>query len=162
MCVLLEFIAQVRTVAADVPSSRPPVASTPRVVMAPPAARPRHNTHRIPSTVNPRDMVQISGGGDSDNDGAVLSNDDSDQEYVQSEAEDEPAMSAENPRARELRRNGTAARSSRSQAVRREQNYIDRRSDDEEGEYVNESSGDEPEVRGYSCEELWPSKCSSA
>lgn len=107
-------------------------------------------------------MVQISGGGDSDNDGAVLSNDDSDQEYVQSEAEDEPAMSAENPRAREPRRNGTAVRSSRSQAVRREQNYIDRRSDDEEGEYVNESSGDEPEVSGCSCEELWPSKCSSA
>lgn len=115
--------------------------------MAAPAPRPRQNTHRIPSTVNPRDMVQISGGVDSDNDGPALSNDDSDQEYVQSEAEDEPALSADNPRAREPRRGGTAARSSRSQALRSHHNFIDRREDDEEGEYVNDSSGDEPEVK---------------
>lgn len=122
-----------------------PTVALPTVIMAAPAPRPRQNTHRIPSTVNPRDMVQISGGGDSENDGAVLSNDDSDQEYVQSEGDDEPAVSGENTRTREPRRAAAAVRSSRGHALRSGHNFIDQRGDDE-GEYVNESSGDEPEV----------------
>lgn len=114
--------------------------------MAVPAPRPRPNTHRIPSTVNPRDMVQIENES-GDEDGVALSEDGSDQEYVQSEAEEDLPLPGENRRPRVPRRGGITGRTSRAQAARAGPNFIDEREDDEEGEYENDSSGDEPEVR---------------
>jgi hypothetical protein len=156
---------------AETRAPRPAPRSQQVADQQPPQPRRQNNTHRIPSTVDPRDMVQFDA---TDDELQISSEDDgNDQEYVQSDGDDDllqvgrsQPVGGRSTRHRQAsapappRRGSRPSRFTRqhrapSARATRARNEIDERGDLDEDEYESDEPMDAAGEQSEVCFDLW-------